>query len=417
MAGTRNGASKAFITDASREGWQLRARPYRWQAEALRVWAEAYRGIVSVVTGAGKTFFAMQCMLAVRQSHPECRFLIVVPTVALLDQWRVALTHGLSVEDEDIDAVGGGATPRGGRRIVLAVLNSARSVAPRLVREGEWFLVVDECHRAASGVNRKVLEGDYLATLGMSATPEREYDSWFADFVVPALGPVLYRYTYMDAKRDGIVSDFDLLNVRVPMTAREQEEVASATQAIARELGRLRELRLQDSVRLRRLLLRRSRLSQCLSSRISSTLAMVDSYPGRRGIVFHESIAAANRIADGLTKRGHRARLYHSALGPPTRYQNLRLFSLGQTDVLVTCRALDEGLDVPTAEFGVIAACTASRRQRIQRLGRILRRAEGKERATVVTLYALDSEAEALEREAYSLEGISGVRWFEAVRV
>ena len=107
-------------------------------------------------------------------------------------------------------------------------------------------------------------------------------------------------------------------------------------------------------------------------------------------------------------------RAYHSQLGSPTRYQNLLLYVRGQADVLVTCRALDEGLDVPQAEFGIISASTASVRQRIQRLGRVLRPHPNKKAAMVVTMYVLPSEAEALRLESERLEGIANVRWFEA---
>lgn len=371
-------------------------------------------GIVAVVTGAGKTFFAMQCMLRVRNSHPGCRFLIVVPTVALLDQWRVALAEELGVPEEDIAAAGGGATLEEPRPVVIAVLNTARGLVPQLVSEGDWFLIVDECHRAASPANRQMLGGDFLATLGLSATPERQYDTWFSDFVVPALGPVIYRYTYEQAQREGVVADFDLWNVRVQLSPEEEEQVSSVTTAIARELAKLKAAGLQSSDRLQRLLFARSRYSQSARARIPATVALVDRWQGRRGIVFHESIESAEAIARVLQRRGHRARLYHSGLGAPTRYQNLRLYTLGQIDVLVTCRALDEGIDVPSTEFGIIAASTASHRQRVQRLGRILRPSRDKERAIVATLYALPNEASQLQEEARRLEGVAHVGWYEA---
>jgi superfamily II DNA or RNA helicase len=295
-----------------------------------------------VVTGAGKTLFAMQCMLRVRSSHPECRFLVVVPTVALLDQWRAALTRDLGVRDNEIATAGGGSRPDEPRRVVIAVANTARRLVPKLATQGDWFLIVDECHRVASPANRQMLVGDFLATLGLSATPERQYDTWFDDFVVPALGPIIYRYTYERARQEGVISAFDLWNVRVPLTAEEKEEIDSASAAISREAARLRAAGLESSDRLQRLLFARSRHSQSARARISATVALVDSWHGRRGIVFHESIEGAELIARALARRGHRVRLYHSGLGSPTRYENLRLYTVGQIDVLVTCRALDE---------------------------------------------------------------------------
>ena len=369
---------------------------------------------MSVVTGAGKTFFAMQCMLTVWERHPDAKVLIVVPTIALMDQWRAALHDELGIDPGDIDLIGGGVRRIEKSLVTVAVLNSARDLVDELTEESKWFLIVDECHRVASTENRKVLAGSYIATLGLSATPERQYDELFESVVVPSLGTIVFRYGYQAASADGIISKFELWNMRVPASISEEKELITDHRAISMEVKRMRAAGDSTSTRLRNLLMRRSRHSQRVRSRIPAALALVERFGGRRGLVFHESIQSANEIAAELASRGHRARAYHSQLGAPTRYLNLLLYLRGQVDVLVTCRALDEGLDVPEAEFGVISASTASVRQRIQRLGRVLRPHPDKESATVVTMYVLPSEAEALRVESEKLEGVADIRWFEA---
>ena len=87
------------------------------------------------------------------------------------------------------------------------------------------------------------------------------------------------------------------------------------------------------------------------------------------------------------------------------------MFRRGEIDVLVTCRALDEGINVPDASVAVLVASTASTRQRIQRLGRVLRPASGKEQALVYTIYATEPEADRLRQEAERLEGANEIRW------
>ena len=328
----------------------IRHRPRRWQRDALAAWSSELRGVVSVVTGAGKTFFAMQCMISVWERHPEARVLIVVPTVALMDQWRVALQDELGLDDADIDLVGGGMHRITQSLVTVAVLNSARGLAAELTGEGQWFLVVDECHRVASSANRKVLSGSYIATLGLSATPERQYDDLFESVVVPSLGPIVFRYEYNDASADGIISKFELWNIRVSASDSEEKQLAKDNRAISMEVKRMRESGDHNSTRLRSLLMRRSRHSQRVRSRVPAAITLVERFEGCRGLVFHESIGSANEIAEELARRGHRARAYHSQLGAPTRYLNLLLYLRGQVDVLVTCRALDEGLDVPQCQ-------------------------------------------------------------------
>ena len=143
-----------------------RHKPRQWQREALNAWTSEFRGVVSVVTGAGKTFFAMQCMLAVWHASPLTKVLVVVPTVALMDQWRVALRDELKLKDDDIDLIGGGVRRLANSRVTVGVLNSVRRIAHDLTEQGAWFLIVDECHRAASPTNRKILESELHRHIG-----------------------------------------------------------------------------------------------------------------------------------------------------------------------------------------------------------------------------------------------------------
>ena len=84
-------------------------------------------------------------MTAVWERYPKAKVLIVVPTIALLDQWRAALQDELGIGDSDIGLIGGGAARTGDALVTVAVMNSARNIATDLTAQGEWFLVVDEC--------------------------------------------------------------------------------------------------------------------------------------------------------------------------------------------------------------------------------------------------------------------------------
>ena len=122
-------------------------------------------------------------------------------------------------------------------------------------------------------------------------------------------------------------------------------------------------------------------------------------------------MADAERIAELLEERGHNVTLYHAGIAPQVRREHLRRFRSGVYDVLVCCRALDEGTNVPETALAVVASGTASRRQRIQRLGRILRPARGKQHADVFTLFATAEERDRLIDESQQLSDIAGVRW------
>ena len=270
------------------------------------------------------------------------------------------------------------------------------------------MLVVDECHRAGSPANASALQGSYLCTLGLSATPERQYDAGMAEYVVPAIGPIIYSYGLAEAERDGILLPFDLVNVEVPLLPDEQAAYDRLTKQVARAMARAMGTTMKTVTALLRNVLgfttrRRRGFRQLQPSPIAIGEAGSSS--------FTRHIDSAERIAALLSARNHSVTTYHSGLGASTRRENLRLFRRGVFDVLVCCRALDEGINVPEVNVAIVAAATASQRQRIQRLGRVLRPSPGKTSATVVTLYSTDPEQDRLQTEEARLDGVTHVQW------
>ncbi len=418
-----------------RKAWGLQKTPRKWQLDASASWIGAGgRGIISVVTGAGKTFLGL--MLAERMSRLDnrIRILVCVPTLALLDQWKVAFIQDLSVQESEISCFGAGYGASGEtNRVNIAVVNTARTKAQDLVQgtDNHWMLIADECHRYGSPRNKEVLQLPYRWTLGLSATPEREYDTGFEDYLVPGLGEVVFRYDHAAAKRDGVISPFALWNYRVPLMSDEEEQYHKLTKKIGSlfrairtdytKVGR-RTPNLPDLLRsgeddridsLRALLLRRRSVAINARYRLPAAARIAMSFGSEQTLVFHERIEQANRLHELIGKMGLRSTIYHSKVSPVRRSFNLMVFRRGAVSVLVTCRALDEGLDVPEASIGIIAASTRSTRQRIQRMGRILRKSPAKDYAIVCTLYATDAEEADLRAQARGLEDVAEVQWYD----
>lgn len=376
-----------------------------WQKSALSLWENAgNRGIVEVVTGGGKTIFALSCVETLR---PDTT-LVVVPTLALLDQWWEEVASYFNLELDEIHVITGKKRIKIGT-INLCVLNTAAKLA-----QEQWnykcFLIIDECHKAASQKFKACLDIPSVASLGLSATPERPYDSGLADVLVPALGPVIYQYTYKDALRDGVIVPFLLKNVVFDLEEERQQEYDKLTKAIARSIDKYG-LEAPETIGL---LLKRARVMNLSLNRIRLALKLVAAHRGRRVLIFHEDIEACNLIQRVLLENGVKSGVYHSNLKLRERAGVLRAYRRGALDVLVTCRALDEGFNVPETEIGIIAASTATRRQRIQRLGRVLRPSNQKESATVYTLVASEPEIGRLQVEEKELEGVAEVRWSRA---
>lgn len=376
-----------------------------WQREALERWVAAqYRGIVEVVTGGGKTVFALAC---IRRLQPATT-LVVVPTVALLEQWWEEASSFLGLGLDEIHIITGRQRMRTGT-LNIAVINTAAKLSDE-GRSAPCFLIVDECHRAAAPQFQSVLAIKKLASLGLSATPERPYDEGLQQILIPQLGEIIYSYTYRDALRENVIVPFELRNIVFELEPERQAEYDKLTRAIATAIRKYG----AESEETIPLLLRRARVANLSLARLELTLKIVARQRGRRVLIFHEDIEACNVLVNLLRELGHRSGVYHSRMSMRARAEMLVAFRRGELDVLVTCRALDEGFNVPEAEIGIVAASTATERQRIQRLGRILRPSKRKDRAVVYSLASTTAEVTRLKDEETKLEGVASIAWERA---
>lgn len=398
------------MSEQSRSSWSLRIQPRDWQRKGLDKWLTEMRGVASVVTGGGKTVFAFLCMREFREKYPDGQVVILVPTMTLLDQWYVGLQEDFGVSVEEIACFSSQEKSSKPRAVNVLVINSGRQMVRKLAAAKRTFLIVDECHRAGSPENAKALNGEFVAALGLSATPRREYDQGFEDHVMPVLGPVIFEYDYTRAYEDKVVAPFDLVNVQVDLLPHEQAAYDRLTKRVAillRKAGK--DAGAEEQIK--RVLQMRAAVSATAKMRLPVAAKIVEQNRGARTIVFHERVRSAKALFDVLQQRRHSVCLYHSKIAPEVRRDNLRLFRRGVFDVLISCRALDEGMNVPETTIAVIASSTASERQRIQRLGRVLRPSKGKEKAIIYTLYATEQEQSRLAKEAANLEGVAQVIW------
>jgi len=114
--------------------------------------------------------------------------------------------------------------------------------------------------------------------------------------------------------------------------------------------------------------------------------------PNARAILFHESIEEVMNLYNRLLKKGISVVVENSQLSEIIRETSIDLFRRGIAKVIVSARSLIEGFNVPSADIGIIVASGTSVRQRIQTLGRVLRKTQigGKEKKAVVYVLYMD---------------------------
>lgn len=142
-----------------------------------------------------------------------------------------------------------------------------------------------------------------------------------------------------------------------------------------------------------RLSFRRKSLVCLASARISCACELLARLPSsEKIIIFGERIRQAEELYQLLqVQYPGKAGRYHSQMGQTANRRTLDRFRDGSIRILIACKAVDEGLDVPDASIGIILSGTSMQRQRIQRLGRILRKADGKDRASLYYLHLRDT--------------------------
>lgn len=326
---------------------------------------------------------------------------------------------------------GGGRHDNPGRRYMIYVVNSARySLARHVLRDWEQgfgvFLIADECHRYASPENRRIFDfleegaGPYYS-MGLSATPEGR---GFGSVLEPALGKMIYRYGFSEAAANRNVSRFAAYQIALSFTPEEWEEYDAYGRRIAavrkrllearpalRNLGRhaffeaVREMAAEagddpesKAVVFLRLVYDRQQLTYLASARIPCALALVDALSRDAQIlVFGERISQAQALYERLNARyPGKAAQYHSGISDQARKNAMDGFRDGRIRILVNCRGLDEGMDVPAASVGIVLSGSSVSRQHIQRLGRIIRKNGEKSMACMYYLYVRESSEDGV---------------------
>jgi len=425
---------------------------HEWQYACINHWFDAgRRGVVKVVTGAGKTVLALAIAERLQnREHPGLRLAIIVPTVVLLTQWIDEICEHGNLPRTCIGSIGGGRCDAFDDhvRVLVCVINSASKKLPAEVARaelgGQLLLIVDECHRAGAAEMRHVLDTPHAFSLGLSATPERDDDdpgdaSENADLSMTAraaapfeesvvgtmLGPVVYELSYAQAIEQGILPAFRVvhhgLSLRPPELARyerlsrEIKDLRSALETPSRRgLALIRWCRSAGAAgnpkaqRLVGLTAERKRLIYRIEERATAVAAILQAHvqadPETKTILFHESIDEVMQLFSILRSAGLPVVAEHSELPDAMRAESLRLFRTGAARVIVSARSLIEGFNVPSADIGIVVAASSSVRQRVQTLGRLLRKSQkadgGEKQATLYVLYAARTVDELVYEKA-----------------
>ena len=385
-----------------------------WQAKAFPLWWAKKRGIVKVVTGGGKTVFAIHCLTKYLEENKDHSIFIVVPSIALLDQWYEGLQKDFN--EKEIALNGGGEHLEHLSRINISTIDSVKNIIEQF-DASKTLLIVDECHKIGTEKRGEVLTNNWHATLGLSATPERDYDDNFYIIIRKILGDIIFDYDYIDAREDEVIVNFKLLYAYAAMTPDEEEKYKKFTKSIQRRAATIGGNDMNDYP-LKMLIFNRARMVKNSKNRIPFGIELLQKHKRDSWIVFTENKKQAKEFNKIINTKGYKSAIYNTDLDNAEREENLNNFKNGNLNVLVSCTALDEGFDMPEADGAMILSASSSKRQRIQRMGRVLRITANKQNALIVTVYSSKTEFDKLREESnrYKLEGVP-IKWQQMKQV
>lgn len=376
-----------------------------YQAEALRAWLDAARwGSVVLPTGAGKTFLALHAMAQTGVST-----LVVVPTLDLLHQWYACLEN----------AFGGpvGVWYGGEKRLEPVTVTTYPSAWAHAETLGNQFklLVFDEIHHLpAPSWHEIALMCAAPYRLGLTATYPEPGPEWRnevrgglrlssdaiqnpAALLDELVGPVVYRKRIDDLTGEQL-AEYRTTRVRVDLTP---EERAAYDAAYATYTGYVREARLRErygpgwwnaftrrsayQAEARRAKVAELKLKQIVheaQGKLEALDRLLREHRDQQVLIF----TAHNRFAYEIGRR-HLIPVITHQTKAAERKAILDSFRAGTYRAVVTTKVLNEGVDVPEAKVAVILGGSASAREYVQRLGRVLRK-RGNTQATLYEVIA-----------------------------
>uniref|UniRef100_A0A7C3J4S4 DEAD/DEAH box helicase n=1 Tax=Candidatus Methanomethylicus mesodigestus TaxID=1867258 RepID=A0A7C3J4S4_9CREN len=354
-------------------------RPY--QLEALDAWITAgMRGTVVLPTGSGKTVVGILAIIEV--GAPS---IVVVPTIDLMEQWRSRLSSSFS---QEVGAYGGGESQL--LPLTVATYDTAYLRAEEL---GNRFklIIFDEVHHLPSpGFSQiaEVFASPYR--LGLTATYERE-DGLHED-LARLIGPKVYEQKVAEMAGDHL-APFRIEKIYVDLLPGEDEEYRRNLLVYKSFLARSGMV-IRSPQDLKRLIMRSARDREAREALLAKNRAMAIALnsaskkealkrilrerAGEKTLIFTQH----NDLVYRLSKELLIPAITHET-PKDERAEILGAFKSGQHRTIVTSKVLDEGIDVPDASLGIILSGTGSRREFVQRLGRLLRKVDGKE-ATLI---------------------------------
>lgn len=351
---------------------------WRHQDEAVKIFLEKKFGVLEMATGTGKTHTSLKIATALFKARLIDSVIISTSGTDLLNQWYKnlsKLTQTLefpllmrrnysSFKESDLFCVSPSET---------ALLISRETLAPALKAlpisvAAKTLLIHDEVHGLGSPSNRENLVGlsDAIGyRLGLSATPEREYDDEGTQFIEDHIGPVIYQFDLSAAIKRGILCPFNYRPLPYEIDDEDRQKIRDI---YARKAASEKTSTPMDD---RQLWIEISKVYKTSLAKLPIFEEFITGNKEflKRAIIFVETKEYGERVSNILLKIDPSFHVYYDVDGPHI----LQDFAEGKIGTLITCHKISEGIDIRSLKNVILFSSARARLETVQRIGRCLR--------------------------------------------
>jgi len=373
--------NKIFELRSPDRPYSLPAGSSKWvhQDIAVKTFLEKEHGILAMATGTGKTVTAMKIINKLFDSGEIRRVVITMYGNDLLDQWAIQIRENYKNKQINYHY----ASQKMMKDFVmhpddsiLILSRDARNLSKLLDLfdrlpgdyRNDTLFVFDEVHGAGSNTFVENLSGrlsPYRYRLGLSATPEREYDEAGNDFLLNEIGEVIFEFTLQDAIQKGILCEFNYIPLPYVLSDEEKlkkRKIIAAFNA-KKESG--------EPVDEKDMFTQLALVNKTAVNKLEEFESLISQRPEllQKCIIFVQTMEYGAKLQEILVRYSDK---YHTYYADDEKI-NLENFAAGKIDCLLTCKKVSEGIDISSVTNIILFSSDRSRLVTTQRIGRALR--------------------------------------------
>lgn len=411
---------KELVVISKRTRRPIHLREY--QDDAIDSWfAHDCRGLFEMATGTGKTITSLSAFKQLSSTKDKLVTVIACPQLHLIDQWIKDVEnfhsgkilkasskeknwkHKLSALHHDFYM---------GLENKVVIMTTHDTLSSDFFIEkikkikSDKLLIVDEAHGIGSSKRLNGLIEDYNYRLGLSATPKRWFDEEGTQAIYDYFGDVVYEFDIKRALSDinpdtgkTYLTPYYYYPIIVDLTSEEYSEYRDLSTKIAQAIARKKNN--HEKISLSALCNQRQRIINNAENKYCEFRKILKEHEGIDKLIVYCSDKQIDKVQKILNEENiiPQHRFTHKESSSKTmkelfseRESILYNFEKGNYRALVAIKCLDEGVDVPVAENAIILSSTSNPREHVQRRGRILRNAPGKDYATIYDFLVFPKE-------------------------